>query len=174
MEAIYLLNRVIKKYKEKKRDINMIFIDLEKAYDKVPRDIIRWVLEKKKATKCYINVIRDMNKVVVTTIRSPTGETADGTRRVNTRLETLRESLKSKRFKISKTKTAYMEYNFSNSNNGSRGKVKIKNQELPKSEHFRYLGSIITTVGEIRADVVHRIKTRWLKWRSAYGVLYDK
>ena len=63
----------------------------------------------------------------------------DETRGVYTKLETLRESLESKRFKISKTKTEYTEYNFSNSNNGSKEEVKIENQKLPKSEHFRYL-----------------------------------
>ena len=75
MEAIYLLRRVIEKYKEKKRDIHMVFIDLEKAYDRVPRDIIWWVLEKKGVTKGYIDVIRDMYEGVVTTIRSSVGET---------------------------------------------------------------------------------------------------
>ncbi|GMP99255.1 hypothetical protein CsSME_00046796 [Camellia sinensis var. sinensis] len=54
---------------------------------------------------------------------------------------------------MTETKTEYMECKFSNSNNESRGEVKIENQELPKSEHFRYLGSIITTAGEIDADV---------------------
>ena len=36
--------------------------------------------------------------------------------------------------------------------------MKIENQELLKSEHFRYLGSTITIAGEIDADVAHRIK----------------
>ena len=40
MGAIFLLRRVIEKYKEKKRDIYMIFIDLKEVYDRVPRDII--------------------------------------------------------------------------------------------------------------------------------------
>ena len=40
MEVIYLLKRVIEKYREKKRDIHMVFIDLKKVYDRVPQDII--------------------------------------------------------------------------------------------------------------------------------------
>ncbi|GMP72492.1 hypothetical protein CsSME_00030512 [Camellia sinensis var. sinensis] len=95
-------------------------------------------------------------------------------KRVNTKLEIWRKALESKGFRISRIKTEYMECKFSNSNNESRGEVQIENQELPKSEHFRYLESIITTVGEIDADVAHKIKAEWFKWRSASGVLYDK
>ena len=47
---------------------------------------------------------------------------------VNTKLETCGEELESKGFRISRIKTEYMEYNFSNSNNGSRGEIKTKNQ----------------------------------------------
>ena len=40
IEAIYLLRRLVEKYREKKKDIHMVFIDLEKAYDEILRDII--------------------------------------------------------------------------------------------------------------------------------------
>ena len=39
MEAIYLLRRLVEKYREEERP-HMVFIDLEKVYPKVPRDII--------------------------------------------------------------------------------------------------------------------------------------
>ena len=50
MEAIYLLRRVIEKYREKKRDIHMVFIDLEKAYDSAAWDLLWLVLEKTEVT----------------------------------------------------------------------------------------------------------------------------
>ena len=40
MEAIFLIRQVMERYKEKKKDVHMVFIDLEKAYDKISRNVM--------------------------------------------------------------------------------------------------------------------------------------
>ena len=76
MEAIYLLRRLVEKYREKKKDLHMVFIDLEKTY-KVPRYIIWWLLERKRITRGYIDVIKDMYDCAVTLILSPARKTSE-------------------------------------------------------------------------------------------------
>ena len=66
----------MKRYREQKKDLHMVFIDLEKAYDKVPRNVM-WALEKHKVPTKYITLIKDMYKVATTFVRTCDGDTTD-------------------------------------------------------------------------------------------------
>jgi hypothetical protein len=69
MEVIFLIRQVMKQYKEQK-DRYMVFIDLEKAYEKVLNNVMWWALDKHNVPTKYIGLIKDMYNNVVTSFRT--------------------------------------------------------------------------------------------------------
>jgi hypothetical protein len=47
MEATSLIRKVKEQYREQK-NLHMVFIELEKTYDKIPRNFMLWALNKDK------------------------------------------------------------------------------------------------------------------------------
>ncbi|KAH0434466.1 hypothetical protein IEQ34_026824 [Dendrobium chrysotoxum] len=92
---------------------------------------------------------------------------------VEGKLELWMSTLESKGFRLSRSKTEYMECNFSN-NRPSEGIVTLADQVINKSTRFRYIGSIVQSDGEIDGDIISRIQVGWLKWRNASGLLCDR
>ncbi|XP_070010807.1 uncharacterized protein LOC142162899 [Nicotiana tabacum] len=90
---------------------------------------------------------------------------------VNTRLEVWRQTLETKGFKLSRSKTEYLECKFSDERNEEEVEVKVDTQVIPTRDSFKYRGSIIQGNGEIDYDVTHRIGAGWMRWRQASGVL---
>jgi hypothetical protein len=92
---------------------------------------------------------------------------------VNRKLELWRQTLESKGFRISKTKTEYIRCDFGTTISED-GDVSLGGQVVPKKDTFRYLGSMLQRDGDIDEEVSHRIKAGRMKWRQASGVLCDK
>jgi hypothetical protein len=67
----------MKRCREQKKDMHMIFIDLKKTYDKAPRNVMWWTLQKHKVSSKYITLIKDMYDNVVTSVQTSGGDTND-------------------------------------------------------------------------------------------------
>ena len=65
----------MERFREQKKDLHLVFIDLKKAYDKIPRNIMWWASDKHKVPSKYVILIKDMYNNVVTSVRTSDGDT---------------------------------------------------------------------------------------------------
>ncbi|XP_055830899.1 uncharacterized protein LOC129899928 [Solanum dulcamara] len=72
-EAIHIMRRLMEKYRERKRDLQMVFIDLEKTYEKILRDVLWRCLEAKVVLMVYIRAIKDMYDGVKSQVKTVGG-----------------------------------------------------------------------------------------------------
>ena len=76
-DAIFCLRMVLEKWTEGQKAVHCAFVDLEKAYDRVPREELWECLRLAKTSKCYIRIIKDMYDGATTTVRYAAGLTEE-------------------------------------------------------------------------------------------------
>ena len=54
-DAIFIMRQLLEKYEMVGRDLYVVFVDLEKAFDRVPREVIWWSLRRKGVLEREIN-----------------------------------------------------------------------------------------------------------------------
>ncbi|GKC85344.1 integrator complex subunit 11 [Tanacetum coccineum] len=156
MEAIHIIRSLMEKYRERQKDLHLAFLDLEKAYESVPRKLIWKTLNDRGTPMRYIKVSQDMYEGARTCVEPKRKHrltkgiqesipwclifandivlVSETPERLNGRLEQWRKALEDKGLRVSRKKTEYL----------------------------------------IEDDVTHRIQVGWLKWRAARGILCDK
>ena len=59
-DAIFSLQMLLEKWKEGQKGVYCVFVDLEKAYDRVPREELWECLCLAKTSECYVRVVMGM------------------------------------------------------------------------------------------------------------------
>ena len=74
-DAMFALRMLMEKYREGQKELHCVFVDLEKAYDKVPRVELWYCMRKSQVVEKYVKVVQDMYENSVTTVRCAVGMT---------------------------------------------------------------------------------------------------
>ena len=76
-DAIFALRQTIEKHRDGQVNLHCVFIDLEKAYDRVPREEVWNCLRLKGVKEAYIRIIKDMYDGSLTKVRCSDGLTEE-------------------------------------------------------------------------------------------------
>src|SRR5664279_2367073 len=67
--AIFVVWQLQEKYLAKKKDLWMAFVDLEKAFDRVPREVVWWALRELGVDEWIVSVIKSMYEEATSAVK---------------------------------------------------------------------------------------------------------
>ena len=74
-DAIFIVRQVQEKFRAKDRRLYYAFVDLEKAFDRVPREVVRWALRKAGVEDWLVETVMAMYEGAEMAVRMVDGLT---------------------------------------------------------------------------------------------------
>ncbi|EYC25573.1 hypothetical protein Y032_0011g1280 [Ancylostoma ceylanicum] len=217
-DAIHAARLLVERHREKNRSVHLAFLDLEKAFDRVPRDLIWMALRIHGIPEEYVRWIKMLYSRPTSVVRCAAGTSkpfpvqvgvhqgsalspllfilcvdaitrdiqkphpwcllyaddvmlaAETREELQEEVQLWKERLQRYGLRLNIAKTEYMEC-------GAKiedGTICVDGNNLKKVECFKYLGSRITSTGDVLPDAYGRANSAWMKWRTTTGILCDK
>ncbi|KAK3543565.1 hypothetical protein QTP70_023903 [Hemibagrus guttatus] len=77
-DAIFALRILMEKYRDGQRELHCVFVDLEKAYDRVPREELWYCMRKSGVAEKYVRVVQDMYERSRTVVKCAVDDKVSG------------------------------------------------------------------------------------------------
>ena len=72
-DALFILRRMQEEFRGKEKKLYMCFVDLEKAFDRVPRKVMEWALRKKSLPEVLVKAVMSLHVGSRTKVRVGSG-----------------------------------------------------------------------------------------------------
>ena len=69
MDAIFVVRRMQEEYQKKVKKLYMCFVDMEKAFDRVPRKVMEWAMRKKGLSEVIVPAVMSLYDGAKTKVR---------------------------------------------------------------------------------------------------------
>ena len=74
-DAMFALRMLMEKYREGQRELHCVFMNLEKAYNRVLQEELWYCMRKSGKAKKYVQLVQDMHEGSETVVRCSIGTT---------------------------------------------------------------------------------------------------
>ena len=76
-DAIFIVRQLQERFRAKRRPLYCAFVDLEKAYDRVPREVVRWALRDAGLEEWLVDTVMCMYRDARTVVQTDDGRTEE-------------------------------------------------------------------------------------------------
>ena len=76
-DAIFVVRQLQEKYRGSRKKLYFGFVDLEKAFDRVPREVVKWALRKSGVEEWLVQAVMAMYERARTVVRTKDGNSAE-------------------------------------------------------------------------------------------------
>ncbi|KAK3542947.1 hypothetical protein QTP70_007280 [Hemibagrus guttatus] len=200
-DAIFTLRILMEKYRDGQRELHCVFVDLEKAYDRVPREELWYCMRKSGVEEKYVRVVQDMYERSRTVVRCAVGQTEEFNVEVGLHqgsalspflfaivMDQLSEEVRQESpwtmmfaddIVICSESREQMEENlerwrFARERRGIKVSRSKTEYMCVNEMEFKYLESTVQSNGECGKEVKKRVQAGWNGWRKVLGVLCDR
>ncbi|ETN73452.1 reverse transcriptase, partial [Necator americanus] len=213
IDAIHAVRILLEKHREKNRSEHLVFLDLEKAFDRVPHELLWMSMRSHRVPEEYVRWTKLLYAKPTSVVRCAAGISrpfpvqvgvhqgsslspllfilrmdtitkeiqkqhpwtllfaddvmlaAESRDDLQKRVQSRKDQLQQYGLRLNTSKTEYMEC-------GPRiedGSIRVDGTELNKVNCFKYLGSKVTSTGDIDQEGRARVNAAWMKWKIATG-----